>query len=234
MQSVCQRTGASYVEVRVPLPSTAEDMVQRVKQCLDANADKRIRFALFDIITSPTAVVFPYAEVCALCRSRGVLTMLDAAHSLGQLPLRVTESGCDFLTTNCHKWCFGPKGTALLWVNPTAPAALPIHPSITSHNWREQSLAKRFWMQGTRDDTGFVTAAAGLAFYQSIGLDRVYQYCTTLADWAVTHLTQRWHVQPDPLYERSLAAPFMRVLELPVDVPTDVRAGRWRSVAHVW
>ena len=224
MQSVCQRTGASYMEVKVPLPSTAAGMVERVKQFLDANADKRIKFALFDIITSPTAVVFPYEEVCSLCRSRGVPTMLDAAHSLGQLPLRVSESGCDYLTTNCHKWCFGPKGTALLWVSPDAPAALPIHPSVTSHLWREQSLAKRFWMQGTRDDTAFVAAAAGLAFYESIGIDRVYQYCTSLADWAVEHLTQRWQVRPYPLYERSISAPFMRVLELPVDVPADVKA----------
>ena len=224
MQSVCQRTGASYLEVKVPLPSTAAGMVKCVRECLDANAGKRIKFALFDIITSPTAVIFPYADVCALCRSRGVLTMLDAAHSLGQLPLRVSETGCDFLTTNCHKWCFGPKGTALLWVSPTVPADLPIHPLVTSHNWREQSLGKRFWMQGTRDDTGFIAAAAGLAFYQSVGIDRVYQHCTALADWAVDHLSQQWHVQPYPLYDRSLAAPFMRVLELPVDVPADVKA----------
>ena len=224
MQSMSERRRAEYREVHIPLPSSAADIVQRVKDCLDADTDRRIKFALFDTITSPTAVVFPVAEVCALCRSRGILTMLDAAHSLGQLPLDVRATNCDFLTTNCHKWCFGPKGSALLWVNPATAASIQVHPSITSHNWREQSLAKRFWQQGTRDDTGFATAAAGLAFYQALGVERVYAYNTALADWAVDHLSKRWKVQPNPLYAASLAAPFMRVLELPVAVPAEVRA----------
>ena len=224
MQSMAERRGAEYREVTVPLPSTAADMVQRVRECLDADTDRRIKFALFDTITSPTAVVFPVAEVCALCRSRGILTMLDAAHSLGQLPLDVSATHCDFLTTNCHKWCFGPKGSALLWVSPATAASIQIHPSITSHNWREQSLAKRFWQQGTRDDTAFATAAAGLSFYHKLGVQRVYEHNTALADWAVDHLSKRWGVRPNPLYAASMAAPFMRVLELPVAVPAEVRA----------
>ena len=47
----------------------------------------RIRFALIDHITSPTAVVLPVARLAAACRARGVLCMVDGAHAPGQLDL---------------------------------------------------------------------------------------------------------------------------------------------------
>ena len=221
MQAACERAGAQYLEFSIPLPvASADDVVKAVSAFLSSHQHLRIRFALFDIITSPTALVMPYAAVCALCRQRGIVSMLDAAHAVGQLPLSVSDCNADYLTTNCHKWCYAPKGSALLWSHRTQSARL--YPTITSHHHRHDELARRFWQQGTRsDDTVFIAAAAALVFYSSLGMGRVQQYNTELADWAVDYLSQQWSVQPYPLYPREVSSPFMRVLQLPaLTVPT--------------
>ena len=216
MQRVAERTGARYEEFPIPLPCTADGVVRCVEAFLDAHKDWKIRFALFDVITSPTAMVMPYAAVCGLCAERGIPSMLDAAHALGQVDVEPLTSNAAFLTTNCHKWSFAPKGSALLWAHPSFSPLL--HPVVTSHHLRD-SLALRFWMQGTRDDTAFISAAAGLAFYQALGMQRVRDYNEALADWAVQYLAEQFGVSPDPLYPRSMAAPFLRVLELPISLP---------------
>ena len=163
MQRVAERVGARYEEVQVPLPSTSDEVVRVVERWLDEHSAWRVRLALFDVITSPTAMLMPYAALCRLCTERGIPAMLDGAHALGQVDVHPLDSHAAFLTTNCHKWAFAPKGTALLWAHPSFSPML--HPVVTSHHLRD-SFAQRFWMQGTRDDTPFIAAAAGLAFYE--------------------------------------------------------------------
>ena len=221
MQRVAERTGATYEEFPIPLPTTDAATIQCVQDALDAPRQGKVRFALFDVITSPTAAVMPYAALCRLCSQRGVPAMLDAAHALGQVDVRPLESDAAFVTTNCHKWAFAPKGCALLWAHPSFSAAL--HPVVTSHHLRD-SFQQRFWMQGTRDDTPFIAAAAGLAFYQALGMERVQRYNSELADWAADYLATEWGTQAYPLYPRDMAAPFMRLVEAPLEVPAGLTA----------
>lgn len=54
--------------------------------------------------------------ICALARENGVLTMLDAAQTVGRMPVDVKEIGCDFLNICGRKHLCGPQGTAALYV----------------------------------------------------------------------------------------------------------------------
>ena len=60
--------------------------------------------SISDVLSSPTATVFPVAELIALCRKKGILTLLDAAHMPGQLAMDIEKLGADFLTGK-YKWC---------------------------------------------------------------------------------------------------------------------------------
>lgn len=64
---------------------------------------------------------------------RGIQLLVDGAHSIGQVPLDLAALGPDYLVTNVHKWMFGPKGSALLYVN--KKHSKNVHPLVISHGY---------------------------------------------------------------------------------------------------
>jgi cysteine desulfurase len=63
-----------------------------------------------------TGVVQDIAAIGALCRARDLIFHVDAAQSLGKLPLDVKAQQIDMLSVNAHKAC-GPKGVGALYLN---------------------------------------------------------------------------------------------------------------------
>jgi isopenicillin-N epimerase len=213
---VAEKCGAEVLVQKVDLPVKDDDgIVAEFEAFLDAH--KNVRFALVDHITSPTAVVMPVQRLCAAARARGVKIMVDGAHAPGQLPLDLAAMGCDWYTGNLHKWVFALKGTALLYASPSNQDET--QSLIISHFWKK-GFADRFFMQGTNDQSRYLSAADGVAFVgrELGGFAAMQRYNTDLVRLGARILCDAWGTAPmNPL---GMTAPFL----VPVEVPINWRA----------
>ena len=83
------------VELPMPLPlPSSDDIVRMVEDALTKHPN--VRLAVFDHITSPTALVLPVARLAKLCHQHNVTVLIDGAHAPGQVPLSMKEIGADF------------------------------------------------------------------------------------------------------------------------------------------
>src|SRR5206468_803153 len=117
--------GATITVVTIPLPFDAGALIDAVARAVTP----RTRLALFDHITSPTALRLPIEALVALTTGRGIPTLVDGAHGPGQLALDVSAIGATWYVGNCHKWLCAPKGSAFL----VAADGVAVRPIVTSH-----------------------------------------------------------------------------------------------------
>lgn len=61
-----------------------------------------------------------------ICRERGIFLIVDAAQSLGALPLYPERLGIDAVVASGWKWLLGPVGSALLYTSPRLRAELEV------------------------------------------------------------------------------------------------------------
>jgi len=68
-------------------------------------------------VPTNSGLVQDVGAVGGLCRDEGVLYMVDACQSIGQMPIDVQEIGCDFLSATSRKYLRGPRGAGFLYVS---------------------------------------------------------------------------------------------------------------------
>ena len=183
---VARERGAVVKTVTVPYPAFDP---ARLADAIDRAIGPRTRVAVIDHITSESALVFPIAEIAAICRRRGVALVVDGAHAPGVLRLDVPAIGADWYVANLHKWAHAPRSCGFLWTSPARQAGL--HPVVISWGLDQGYVAEFDWV-GTRDPSAWLAAPEGLAFLQELGLDAVWRYNHDLASRGARMLADRW------------------------------------------
>ena len=100
---------------KVKLPEPVQDAPQVLNLFSDA-ITPRTRVIFFSHITTVTGVVLPAKEICALARSKGIISAVDGAHVTGMMQLNLHDVGCDMYSSSPHKWLQAPKGSGFLYV----------------------------------------------------------------------------------------------------------------------
>ena len=72
------------------------------------------RLVAFSQASNVTGVLQDAAAIAAIARERGGLSLLDAAQTLGQVPVGKGISAADVIVAPAHKWLLGMHGVAML------------------------------------------------------------------------------------------------------------------------
>jgi L-cysteine/cystine lyase len=114
----------------LPLLNNPSDPVAVLAQHLRPQT----RMLVISHILWNTGQVLPLAEMVKLCHSqpRPVAVLVDAAQSVGLLPLNLEALEADFYAFTGHKWYCGPDGLGGLYIHP--PALEALQPSFVG--WR--------------------------------------------------------------------------------------------------
>ena len=83
----------------------------------------RTRVVALTHVSNVLGTINPVAEIAAAAHRRGALVVVDAAQSVGHLPLNFAALGADLLAFSAHK-CYGPMGLGFLVGTPEALAML--------------------------------------------------------------------------------------------------------------
>ena len=123
-----------------------------------------------------TGAIQPVAAISRIAKEREVPVLVDAAQSLGYVPVDVRELECDLLAAPGHKGLLGPLGTGLLYMSAKmADRVLPLRQGGTGTKSDEDSqpasLPDRY-ESGNLNVPGIVGLEAGVSHILATGIDR--------------------------------------------------------------
>jgi selenocysteine lyase/cysteine desulfurase len=191
---------------KVTLPKPVQNPGQVVNLFRDA-ITTRTRVLFFSHITTVTGVVLPAKELCALARSKGLLSAVDGAHVPGMMELNLHELGCDLYSASPHKWLQAPKGSGFLYVRDEVIDR--VWNTIATEGWDDAKLrAERFQRIGSSNVPSLCGLRAAIKLANDIGMTRIERRHRMLADYLLKEMTSRgaesW-TSPDPALRCAIA-----------------------------
>jgi selenocysteine lyase/cysteine desulfurase len=177
----------------------------------------RTRVIFFSHITTVTGVVLPAKEICALARSKGILSAVDGAHVPGMMKLNVHDLGCDMYSASPHKWLQATKGTGFLYVRDEVIDR--VWNTIATEGWDDTKLrAERFQRIGSSNVPTLCGLRAAIEFANQIGMERIEKRHRQNANYILSEMIKRGAVSwtsPDLALRCAIATVNIAPLQMP-------------------
>lgn len=179
---VARKTGAT-IEV-IPNDELGQISIEALRNAID----NRVKLIAITHVPTNGGLVNPVAEVGKVAKEAGILYLLDACQSVGQMPINVNEIGCDMLSATGRKYLRGPRGTGLLYVRQSIleklePPLLDMHAAewVSKDEYKIRPDARRFenWETNYASKIGLGVA---IDYARHWGLEAIQSRICTLAE----------------------------------------------------
>ncbi|MDZ4715535.1 MAG: aminotransferase class V-fold PLP-dependent enzyme [Cytophagales bacterium] len=160
------REGVKINWISLALPVETDEVV--IKAYIDATTPRTKIWHITHLVTW-TGQIFPAAKLCAEARKRGIISIVDAAHSFAHLDFKIPELGCDYFGASLHKWLCAPFGTGLMYIQKDRIASTwPLFPTDKPQG----SDIRKFEALGTRSFAPEQAIGQAIDFHNAIGSKR--------------------------------------------------------------
>jgi len=190
---VARKTGA-VVQV-IPNDASGQLSVEALRRAIDG----RVKLIAMTHVPTNGGLVNPAAAVGQVAREAGVLFLLDACQSVGQMPVDVETIGCDMLSATGRKYLRGPRGTGFLYVRREVlerlePPFLDLHAAqwVARERFDIRPDARRFENWETYY-AGKIGLGVAIDYALQWGVEAIWARISRLAD----DLRQRLSTIPD-------------------------------------
>ena len=210
---------------KITLPRPVKDAAQVLNLVNDA-ITPRTRVLFFSHITTFSGVVLPAKDLCALAKTKGILSAVDGAHVIGMMKLDVQDLGCDMYSSSPHKWLMATKGTGLLYVRDEVIDRL--WNTIATEGWDDTKIrAERFQRIGSSNVPSLWGLRASIQLANTIGIERIERRHRQLADYILDEMTKRgaesW-TSPDPALRCAIVS-----VNVPPIARMDLETWMWKT-----
>jgi cysteine desulfurase/selenocysteine lyase len=151
-------------------------------------------------VSNTLGTVNPVSELTDLAHEHGALSLIDGAQAVPHMPVDVNEIGCDFYAFSGHKMC-GPTGIGVLYGRESVLESMQPYlyggemiRSVTFEDAEWEDLPWKF-EAGTPVIAQGIGLHAAIDYLEEIGMDRIHEHESMLAEYAYDRLTEHDDVE---------------------------------------
>lgn len=141
-----------------------------------------------------SGTVQPIGEIGSACRELAVPLLVDAAQSIGHIPIDVGAMSIDLLAFPGHKGLLGPLGTGGLYIRPGLEKMMRTcreggTGSVSERDVHPETMPDKFEV-GSHNAVGIAGLSEGVAYLLERGIDDVWAHERSLIELFVQGLSQ--------------------------------------------